>query len=350
MLGHTTNHSPIHEEVVDFRAGDGTPLNLIRVHGPRAPFRGPVMLVHGAGVRANIFRPPTRQTLVDALLADGYDVWLENWRASIDVAPNEWTLDEAALHDHPRAVETIVRETGARQVKAIVHCQGAMSFVLAAIAGLLPQVPLVISNAVSLHPVMPPAARRKLRHLIPLLSRLTPYLDPQWGLKPKGLLPRLLTLFTRATHSECDNTVCRMVSQIYGVGHPTLWQHENLDERTHAWLTYEFAHVPLSFFVQILQSVEEGHLVLTGRFPELPRDIVRRAPRTDARFVFLAGRVNHCFEAESQRRTYEAFSRHRPGYHSLHVLPGYGHLDVFMGKNAARDVFPLIQAELNRPV
>ena len=257
------------------------------------------MLVHGAGVRANIFRPPTQRTLVDALIADGYDVWLENWRASIDVAPNEWTLDQAALHDHPRAVETILRETGGRQVKAIVHCQGAMSFVLAAIAGLLPQVPLVISNAVSLHPVMPPAARRKLRHLIPLLSRLTPYLDPQWGLHPKGLLPRLLTLLTRAIHTECDNTVCRMASQIYGVGHPTLWRHENLHEGTHAWLTYEFAHVPLSFFEQILQSVEAGHLVTTGRFPELPRDIELRAPRSDARFVFLTGRVNHCFEAES---------------------------------------------------
>jgi len=27
-------------------------------------------------------------------------------------------------------------------------------------------------------------------------------------------------------------------------------------------------------------------------------------------------------------------------------LPGYSHLDVFMGKNAARDVFPLMLKEL----
>ena len=27
----------------------------------------------------------------------GYDVWLENWRASIDLAPCEWTLDQAAV-------------------------------------------------------------------------------------------------------------------------------------------------------------------------------------------------------------------------------------------------------------
>jgi hypothetical protein len=33
----------------------------------------------------------------------------------------------------------------------------------------------------------------------------------------------------------------------------------------------------------------------------------------------------------------------------VHVLPGYSHLDVFFGRHAARDVFPLIRAELERP-
>jgi hypothetical protein len=30
------------------------------------------------------------------------------------------------------------------------------------------------------------------------------------------------------------------------------------------------------------------------------------------------------------------------------VIPGYGHLDMFMGARAAEDVFPLIAAELER--
>jgi hypothetical protein len=32
----------------------------------------------------------------------------------------------------------------------------------------------------------------------------------------------------------------------------------------------------------------------------------------------------------------------------MHVLPRYGHLDVFMGKDAARDIFPTIIDELQR--
>ena len=29
-----------------------------------------------------------------------------------------------------------------------------------------------------------------------------------------------------------------------------------------------------------------------------------------------------------------------PGRHELHVFPGYGHQDPFMGKHVAEDVFP----------
>jgi hypothetical protein len=29
-----------------------------------------------------------------------------------------------------------------------------------------------------------------------------------------------------------------------------------------------------------------------------------------------------------------------PGRHRLHIFEGYGHQDVFMGKDVARDIFP----------
>ena len=101
MQAESSSPSGYTERVVPFLAGDGRSLNLHHVRGAQEPTKGPVVLVHGAGVRANIFRAPVAPTLVDALVADGYDVWLENWRASIDVEPSEWTLDQAAVHDHP---------------------------------------------------------------------------------------------------------------------------------------------------------------------------------------------------------------------------------------------------------
>jgi hypothetical protein len=43
---------------------------------------------------------PVDTTLVDCLVDAGYDVWLEDWRASILLERNTWNLDQAAVHDH----------------------------------------------------------------------------------------------------------------------------------------------------------------------------------------------------------------------------------------------------------
>jgi poly(3-hydroxyalkanoate) synthetase len=168
-------------EVVDFYAGDGMRLNLVHYAPDDDAPRRPVLLVHGAGVRANLFCPPVETSLVETLVAAGYDVWLENWRASIDLAPNQWTLDQAAVYDHPRAVETLLRETGAESCQAIVHCQGSTSFMMSAVAGLLPEVTTILSNAVALHPVIPRETVAKFAVTLPSLHRLVAYLDPQWG-------------------------------------------------------------------------------------------------------------------------------------------------------------------------
>lgn len=338
-----------HERVIPFTTADGVECNVINVRGAQAPAKSPVLLVHGAGVRANIFRAPSGRTLVDALIDESHDVWLENWRASIDVPHNAWTLDQAAVLDHPAAVKTVLSDTGARELKAVIHCQGSTSFMMSSVAGLLPEVTTIVSNAVSLHPVVTRPARRKLRYFVPVLARLLGYINPQWGMSgAPWIAPKVMTAFVKLTHRECDNAVCKLASYTYGSGKPTLWRHENLNAATHDWLSHEFADVPLTFFRQMLRCVDAGRLLSVEERPELPADLTAQPARTDARFAFLAGDRNVCFLPLSQRRTFEWFDRQAPGRHRMHVLPGYGHLDVFMGKDAARDVFPTIVDELQR--
>ena len=158
--------SSYQETVVPFTARDQFEGNLIHVEGPQKPSKGPVLLVHGAGVRANIFRAPVETTLVQYLIDHGYDVWLENWRASINFDKNLWTLDQAAAYDHPAAVETVVKATGSNQVKAVIHCQGSTSFMMSAVAGLVPQVTTIVTNAVSLHPIVPAWSVLKLTQVV----------------------------------------------------------------------------------------------------------------------------------------------------------------------------------------
>ena len=64
----------------------------------------------------------------------------------------------------------MLRETGEEHLKAVVHCQGSTSFMMSAVAGLLPQVTTIVSNAVSLHPVVPSFSEFKLRYIAADLS------------------------------------------------------------------------------------------------------------------------------------------------------------------------------------
>lgn len=334
------------ERVVPFTSGDDLPLNLVNVRGSGE--RGPVLVVHGAGVSATLFRPPVKTTFVDALVEAGYDVWLENWRASDDVPQDSnWTLDDAARFDHPEAVKKIIEETGCETMKAVVHCQGSTSFTMSAVAGLVPSVDTIVSSAVALHPVVPRWSRLKLKYAIPASSRFTDAIDPSQGDRPKGRFNKLLTAFVRATHRECDVTACRMVSFTYGAGFPALWRHENINDETHdPWIQNEFTRVPLTFFSQMAKCVAAEQLVTVSDVPELPARFADQAPETDARFAFFAGEKNRCFLPESQRRSHAWFNQWHPGRHSLHVIPGYSHLDLFFGDRAAEEVYPLMLAEL----
>ncbi len=333
-------------ETIEFDAFDGMKCNLKHLISDNIS-KEPVLLVHGAGVRADIFNPPTENNLISMLAREGYDVWLENWRASIDLPPNHWNLDQAAQFDHPAAVKKIVELTGKTELKAIIHCQGSTSFMISAVTGLVPEVKTIISNAVSLHPVVPKYAVVKLNMYLPLVKLLFEYLDPSWGLHAPDLKSKVLRLIVSLSHQEEDTLVGKFVSFTYGAGFPALWLLKNLDRKTMDWIQYEFAKVPLTFFKQIRMGVNTGELVPADYNKNTSMTYATGTPKTDARVVLFGGKQNLCFLPDSQVQTYNYLNANRPGFHGLHILDDYSHLDIFLGKNSSRDVFPIMIRELN---
>jgi cholesterol oxidase len=64
---------------------------------------------------------------------------------------------------------------------------------------------------------------------------------------------------------------------------------------------------------------------------------------------FIHGAKNACFKPESTARTLQRLSQaNGRQLYERHVVPGYGHIDCIVGKNAARDIFPLIVAHLDK--
>src|ERR1700755_599668 len=92
--------------VYDVVTKDQVTLRLTRFTG--GP-KGPVLVVHGVGVWSGMFTLPTvRQNFTQYLVANGYDVWLLDWRGSTRLPLRQFKFDEAAENDYPAAVERVL--------------------------------------------------------------------------------------------------------------------------------------------------------------------------------------------------------------------------------------------------
>jgi cholesterol oxidase len=123
-------------EVHFFATADGLVLRLTRYRGGD---KGPVMLVHGLGVSSLIFAIDTIETnLLEYLFANGYDVWLLDYRSSIELpyVAGPYTGDDVAVYDYPAAVERVRQLTRVADIQVLVHCFGATTFFLAMLSGL----------------------------------------------------------------------------------------------------------------------------------------------------------------------------------------------------------------------
>ena len=339
----------LERRILEVRAEDGRLLTLHHLRGDRAPDRGPVYLSHAAASRVNSFyAAPRRPTLADALLDAGYDIYLGNWRGSIDLPPHDWTLDHVAAYDHPALVARVREESGAPRFGAVVHCLGSASFCLSAAAGLVPEVDTVVASAVAFHFQVRPTALLKQRAMLPLAWTFLPGVDSQWGVRAPSAVAAGFARFTSLIRRECPDPVCAMTQYCYGTGPDVVWRHAELDQPTHEWLLREFGYTPFSLFRQVRGACAEGHVRPTGICDRLPEDVTAAAPQTDARFTLFTGADNRLFAPAGMRRSHRWLDGVDPGRHRHAELPGFGHIDLYVGRRAASEVHPVVLAGLDR--
>jgi cholesterol oxidase len=324
-------------------AADGTQLRLTRYRGGG---RGPVLLSHGLGVSSRIFSIDTIETnLLEHLAAHGYDVWLLDYRASIELPASRtrFTGDDVATLDYPAAVAAVRERAGVDAIHVLAHCFGASTFTMAMLAG-LPGVASAVLSQVAAHVVAPPMTRLKSGlHLPSILDALgvdslTAYVDAHadWG---DRLYDAALRLAPIEAEERCDSPVCHRISFMYAL----LYEHDRLNAATHDALHELFGVANVGAFEHLARMVRAGRLVdAEGRDVYLPH-----LDRLALPITFIHGAENACFRPESTALTLQALRERNPGVpYRRHLVPGYGHIDCIFGARATRDVYPLVVEHL----
>lgn len=333
-------------EVHFFKTGDEVQLRLTRYQGGT---KGPVILSHGLGVSSLIFSIDTIETnLVEYLFAHGFDVWLLDYRASIDLPASygQFSGDEIATEDYPAAVNKVREVTGAESVQMVAHCFGSTTFFMAMLAG-LQGVRSAVCSQIATNIVAPLMTRLKTGLHMPSVldalgvDSLNAYVDTdaRWYEK---LYDRALDIMPMQLEERCNNATCHRITFMYS----NLYEHEQLNEATHAALHEMFGVANTTSFEHLAELVRTGHLVAANGdetyMPHLDRLAI---PMT-----FIHGAENNCFLPESTEQTVKLLSeKNGSKLYTRHVIPNYGHIDCVYGKNAVNDVYPFILHHLEGP-
>jgi cholesterol oxidase len=314
---------------------------FLRLTRYRAGDKGPLMLATGFGMSTHSFLSSTiDQNLTEFLAAAGYDIWLFDYRAGIDLpsARTEFTIDDIARTDWRVAVAKVLEETGRENVQAFGHCVGSGSLLMALATG-LPGVRTAVCAQFPLHPTTSVFNRAKARlHLGDI------FLDARIrGVSPDNRLSlrdEALDIALRALpvpeHERCGQAVCRWINGIYGMTH----RHAQLNDATHEALNEMFGFGNTEALDHLLHMLGAGRALTAAggedylAHPEL---------LADKSILLLQGRENYIFHPAGTRRTLHWLTEHNPqGDYERVVLPGYAHLDAIVGARAAAEVYPVI--------
>jgi hypothetical protein len=389
-------------------------IGLSRLSGPRQPgapreappWRGPVLLVHGASAGSRTFlSPPAGTPTVDKpgglaryLSQAGWDVWLLDWRSSnllvpvlidgLQVEADGFTL-EAAQHDLATAIEIIREQSGApgKRVPVVGHCIGG-ALVAQAVArqdskeggdggAIADGVGNIVLTTLGLF---------FCGGIDDWLKGNEHFLEQIWweahdragGRGPSELfvspwaasaefarqhpwpaaLENAYQLWKETPlRHDCDNEFCWRSSFMYGmpfrIGSDDPDMNAMHDAPAPGGLWAQFGRMPLGIYMNCVENLRRGWAAPLHA-PDTDRSYLDPKPFVKNRCVtMITGRENQVWHRESLDRMNEWLVNELPlGDRTRvvkHVLAGYGHQDLLWSSKAHEDVYPLINQGLSQP-
>ncbi|KAI1126383.1 glucose-methanol-choline oxidoreductase [Nemania abortiva] len=337
-----------------------------------------LFMVPGASVDHQIFALPTiRLNAVNYFRRAGYRVFVTVHRIGVLMeAQNHWTTFDARL-DLRACLELIRKEYPTYEdsrgesdkqrhkpdpVYTIAHCMGSVAFATGLLDGTIPAswIKGVTCSQVFMNPIWNCINLIKILALPIPADRLYRLFAGNWFSCSTGkndsyvqkALNELLRFMPDERKEICNNATCHRISLVFA----RCWNHHNLNEATHRQIDRFFGGVNMTLLHLLMKQGFDKHVMSNGPLYErldTPENIrkLKGIP-----FLLFVGGDNAVLSPESTERTYEILtdtfggSQNGSIQYRRRVVPDYGHLDCWMGRNAWKDVYPFVLEEIDRVV
>ncbi|KAI1816726.1 FAD/NAD(P)-binding domain-containing protein [Poronia punctata] len=378
------NNTP-YSQSYKIRARDGviTRLYVWEPTNTEVPTKN-LFMIPGASVDHQIFALPTiRLNAVNYFQRAGYRVFVIVHRIGVlMVAQNDWTTFDARL-DIKAALEHIRQhyptypdpdghssagnggDEANREpepVYTIAHCMGSVALSTGLLDGTIPAkwIKGITASQVFMNPIWNCMNMIKIMALPIPADRLYRLFAGNWFSCSTGkddsyvqkALNELLRFMPDERREICNNASCHRVSLVFA----RCWNHRNLNEATHRQIDRFFGGVNMTLLHLLMKQGYEGHVMSNGPLYEqldTPENVQKLA---GIPFLLFVGGDNAVLSPESTERTYEVLSdafntcMDDGIQYRRRVVPNYGHLDCWMGRNAWKDVYPFVLEEVDRVV
>lgn len=358
---------------------DGMTLPLRRFAGRERAFQS-VLLLHGGNTSSELFHWP-HGGLVRYLADHHCDVWTFDWRASSmllgplirergplfdDVLQERavFTLDHVAENDFPQALSAMRRAAGvSEEISVLAFCLAGGAMAKAIARGYVEALGVhnVVLATMGLFYEVPWNGWIKSEDFIierllasdPRCRSIDPVLPDSW---PKALQSDYTCWPTPWLNTEGNRPIDHLFRRLsFCYGDP--YARERLEPEFEAMLAKDFfGPIHLGLFLHASQMVRRGYSAKFNMLDVIDRTRISKKSRqvmgTDLlpdhfrnkRVTCITGADDRIWHRDSMDLMYEWLRNEctSPGErqrHRKYIVPRYGHLDIFWGKDAQADVY-----------
>lgn len=350
-----------------------------------------LFMIPGASVDHQIFALPTiPYNAINYFTRAGYRVFVSVHRIGLLMtAGNNWTTYDARLDIKAclEYIRKINRDEHAKQGKdkdkdvntstwqppktyCIAHCMGSVAFASGLLDGTIPAswIRGITCSQVFMHPLWNTLNMIKATAGPIPLDKLYTWVAGSWfscstsrdDSLPQRALNQLLRFLPAERREICNSAACHRVTLTFG----RCWNHRNLNEATHRQMNRFFGGVNMRLLHLLMKMGAAGHTMANAPLYETLTGRENMLRLKGVPIMLFVGRENAVLSPESTERTYEALCDlfgtttrtaaevQAKGAGEIdyrrRVVPGYGHLDCWMGRNAWKDVYPMVREEVDR--